>query len=55
MADGAPPRGRRDFLGAGLVVAAACIFLAAYLLFPVVQGWVSRQDCIASGRVNCGG
>lgn len=48
-----PPRSGRDFVGIGVLVAAALIFLAAYLLFPVMQRWVSNQDCIASGRVNC--
>ena len=27
--------------------------LAAWQLFPVVQGFISRQDCVATGRTNC--
>ncbi len=35
---------------AGLVVAG----LLAWQLFPVLQRTVSRQDCVALGRTNCG-
>ena len=34
----------------GLVVAG----LLAWWLFPVFQGWVAHQDCVALGRTNCG-
>ncbi len=27
--------------------------LLAWWLFPVVQGFVARQDCVATGRTNC--
>ncbi len=34
----------------------ALILLVVYLgvlLFPAIQSYVSRQDCIATGRTNC--
>jgi hypothetical protein len=27
--------------------------LAGWLLFPVFQGFMARQDCVATGRTNC--
>ena len=27
--------------------------LLAWWLFPVMQGFVARQDCVAVGRTNC--
>ena len=35
---------------AGFVMAG----LLAWWLFPVFQGWVAHQDCVALGRTNCG-
>ena len=35
---------------AGMVVLGLLIWLG----FPVVQAWVARQDCVATGRTNCG-
>ena len=35
---------------AGLVV----LGLVAWFGFPVLQGWIARQDCVAVGRTNCG-
>jgi hypothetical protein len=29
--------------------------LLGWWLFPVVQGWIAYQDCVALGRTNCGG
>ena len=26
----------------------------AWWLFPIVQAWISNQDCVALGRTNCG-
>jgi hypothetical protein len=34
----------------GLVAAG----LLVWWLFPVFQGWVAHQDCVAVGRTNCG-
>ncbi len=45
----------RDLVGIFVLIAAVILFIAAYWLFPLVQHWLSNQDCIASGRVNCGG
>lgn len=28
--------------------------LLGWWLFPLLQGWVASQDCIASGHTNCG-
>ncbi|MBV9656206.1 MAG: hypothetical protein JOZ42_16755 [Acetobacteraceae bacterium] len=47
-----PPQ--RDYVGISVLIVAVLLFAAAYWLFPYVQHWVSNQDCIASGRVNCG-
>ena len=30
------------------------VLLAGWLLFPRVQVYLGRQDCIATGRTNCG-
>lgn len=30
------------------------VLLGGWLLFPRVQAYLGRQDCIATGRTNCG-
>ena len=35
---------------AGIVAAG----LLAVWLFPIFQGWVAHQDCVAAGRTDCG-
>ena len=37
-------------------VVIAALLLAIYgglLLFPIVKGFINRQDCIGSGRTDC--
>jgi hypothetical protein len=33
----------------------AALMLMAWWLFPIFQGWMAHQDCVALGRTNCGG
>ncbi len=51
MSDQTPPQSR---LVPVLILAAivAAVLLAVWL-FPVVQGWIARQDCVARGRTDC--
>jgi hypothetical protein len=51
---GPPEPPRRDLVGIGVLLAAVLLFAVGYWLFPLVQHWLANQDCIASGRVNCG-
>ena len=47
-----PPQSR---LVPVLILAALLLAgLLAVWLFPVVQGWIARQDCVALGRTDCG-
>ncbi len=36
-----------------LLVAVIAAGLLAVWLFPLVQHWVARQDCVAVGRTDC--
>jgi len=38
-----------------VLLAAAAFGVAVWLLFPRVMTFMQRQDCIASGHVNCDG
>ncbi len=51
MSDDPPPSRAFPLLVLGALVA---LGLVVWLLFPVVQGWIAHQDCIAVGRTNCG-
>ena len=47
-----PPPPSRLFPVIVLAIVAA-LALLGWSLFPVVQGFVARQDCVAVGRTNC--
>lgn len=47
------PHGGR-LLPALVLGALVLVILAGVWLFPRVAAYMSRQDCIASGHVNCG-
>ena len=47
-----PPQSR--LIPVLLLVAIILVGLLAVWLFPVVQGWVAHQDCVAVGRTDCG-
>jgi hypothetical protein len=51
MSDQRPPSRILPILVLGGIVA---FCLLAWWLFPVVQGYMARQDCVALGRTNCG-
>ena len=36
-----------------VLVGLALLALAGWKLFPLFSGYMSRQDCIASGHMNC--
>ncbi|GAB0113814.1 hypothetical protein [Acidisoma sp. C75] len=36
-----------------LLVAIALVMVGGWLLFPTLTHFMQRQDCIATGRVNC--
>lgn len=40
-----------------LVVLAAILLLiyGVMLAFPAIKGYINQQDCVATGRTNCGG
>ena len=50
MSDPPPSRLFPLIVLAGIVLVA----LLAWQLFPLLQGWVANQDCVALGRTNCG-
>ena len=47
-----PPRPSSWFPVIVLAVAVV-LALVAWQVFPVIQGFVARQDCVATGRTNC--
>ncbi len=50
MSDLPPPSRLFPVLALAIVLG---IGLLAWWLFPIVQGFVARQDCVATGRTNC--
>ena len=42
-----------DFLPAIILLAIVALIGVAIWLFPYMQGYVERQNCIAAGRVDC--
>ena len=42
------------WLPALVLLALAALLLGGWLLFPRLSAYMHRQDCIASGHVNCG-
>ena len=53
MDDEAGQRAPR-WLPAAVLLALAALLLGSWLLFPRLAAYMHRQDCIASGHVNCG-
>ncbi len=47
-----PPR-QSPWLSVLLLAALVLAGLLAVWLFPLVQHWVARQDCVAVGRTDC--
>jgi hypothetical protein len=45
---------RPDLLPAIILLAIVVLFCAVVWLFPYIQGFVERENCIAVGRVDCG-
>ena len=50
MSDSPPPSRLFPVLALAAVIV---LGLLAWRLFPVVQGFIARQDCVATGRTNC--
>jgi hypothetical protein len=49
------PNSRRpDFLPVVILLAIVGLIGIVIWLFPYMQGYVQRQNCIAAGQVNCG-
>ena len=51
MSDDPPPSRVLPLLVLGGLVA---LGLLVWLLFPTVQGIIAHNDCVATGRTNCG-
>jgi hypothetical protein len=49
---GRPPR--LDPVGLLTVAAVVLVLLAGWWLFPRVQAYLAHEDCVATGRTNCG-
>lgn len=49
-----PDDRRGNLLTALALVGVLGVLLAGWFAFPAVQAFLGRQDCIASGRTNCG-
>ena len=51
-----PPRGPRFDLVPVLILAGVIVVaVVAWFVFPAIEGWLSYQDCVATGRTNCAG
>jgi len=55
---GMDPERRRlaaHWLPLAVLLAVAVVGLGGWLLFPRLAAYMQRQDCIATGHLNCGG
>jgi Tfp pilus assembly protein PilN len=48
------PRRSWDLVGIATLVALLLLLLGGWLVFPRLQNEIAWQDCVASGRMNCG-
>ncbi len=48
-------RGAFDIVGIAALAAVLLVLLGGWLAFPRFQQAMAWQDCVASGRTNCGG
>ena len=47
------PRPYSSFLPAVALVLLIAVMLGSWWGFPYFQAWMNRNDCVATGRVNC--
>jgi apolipoprotein N-acyltransferase len=54
MTDQPQPATGGNLLPTLVLVVLVALLAGGYFLFPRVAAYMSRQDCIATGHVNCG-